>query len=318
MCFGKLSNYGDFIKHNSAGAAVRLFDQWIQEGMYLAQKHYHQDWQQTYQTSSAYQFLFYPQEAGQFLAGILWPSQDKSGRQFPFVVSAKLEKTDLDQGIILLAPLLFAPYFRQILTFLDGLSEDSDFRLIVPTIESIIKNISLDFQAVQGIFEDYLATTKQEEFWSSIFGHFNDPRKFLVLDNLAKCIFPLRTQTGSRSSLGLRFPLGSKVEERNANICFWIKICSWANGRRDIEPVYFWSDQASARQNFLYLFLQKPPPKFFLYLIRPDDEYEGLCLLEEEGLKDMAQTYERLPRNFRLALESKELALKNLYSELFA
>jgi len=318
MGFGKLSTHGDFFRYNATGTAVQAFDKWIQEGIYLAQRQFEQEWEAIYSGSSAYHFLFYPREADQFLVGILCPSRDRSGRKFPFVISAKIGKSFLDQKLVFLAPLVFGQFLGRTWTFLGTLSLDFDQKQIDGDIEDLGRHIRIDIQNSGAEFESFLAKTSQGEFWPRIFSHFDDPRKFLILKNLVECAYYLRARRGLSVSFGLRFPLSSKEEDWAINICFWIHVYSLIFGHLDIAPVYFWKTRDWAGPNFLYFFFQKPSPKFFSYLVNPDPAYEGIYRLEEGDGEDAVEAYQHLHRDCRSALESEDLTLKKLMDRISA
>ena len=74
--FGKLPGFGDFVRYNAGGGEVRIFEQWIQEGLYFSQKQYAQEWNSLYPDSPTHCFMFAPPEGALCLLGILKASRD--------------------------------------------------------------------------------------------------------------------------------------------------------------------------------------------------------------------------------------------------
>ena len=75
-CFGKIPTQGDFVRHHAEPFAYAGLDRWLQEGLATLAR--------TGVALSPSRFLFLAGDA--MLGGVLVPSRDRVGRQFPLAV----------------------------------------------------------------------------------------------------------------------------------------------------------------------------------------------------------------------------------------
>jgi len=315
LFFGKLPSFGDFIRYNASGAEVRAFEQWIQEGLYMASKYFDREWDSVYKNSPAYHFLFYPENTELFLTGIFHSSHDKSERKYPFVISRRTGKGLFDEKHNYLIPLVFTQFFNQSKQLIhDGL-EGVPLEEIIIRVDDLNENLQ-DFESCLNNFESYLKSTTLEIFWSSLFGDFEDPKKFLLMKNLLEILLPLLSQKSTSSSLGIRFPLSHHTYLADKEVCFWIRVSMQILGNAPIIPNIFWEITKNGKQHYLFLFLRKPSVNTFVQLMQPELENATICRLEEEGKEKIADADQNIPSKYRSALETKELTLGDFLCRL--
>lgn len=89
--FGKLPGYGDFIQRNVNPGLVDFWDNWLSQCIDVAKQHLHDTWKQTYFTSPIWRFTLPSELAGTSLvSGVMMPSVDSAGRDYPFTVFCEL------------------------------------------------------------------------------------------------------------------------------------------------------------------------------------------------------------------------------------
>lgn len=316
LYFGKLPQYGDFVRFNAGGVEVRSFDQWIQEGMYFSQRWLDQEWDAAYNNFSTYNFLFYPEEGDQFMIGILRSSRDSSQRKFPFIISLKLEKNHSNEKLISLSPVIFSHFFQQSYRLVHRAREGMEMSEMMSQTENLGEITPLDWDFNQQNFNNFLESTKCDRFWINLWGFFDDPRKFLLIKNLTEILLPLRQHNPAHLAFGLRFPLGANISVMPLIICFWIRLCHRLLGTDFLIMNYFWKRPDSYRDNFLYLFLQKPSSHVFLHLLQPSIQDEAIFRLEEEGQDNWGKAGEDYSSEIRFLLEKKELTLSSFLDGL--
>ena len=91
-CFGKLPSRGDFVKGPNQHALIGMLDRWISSAMELLSED--PRWKLAYDTASAVDFAFVGARSRVSVVGHLRPSQDASGRRFPFLTVATVERDD--------------------------------------------------------------------------------------------------------------------------------------------------------------------------------------------------------------------------------
>jgi len=312
LYFGKLPNFGDFVRYNAGGSEIYAFEKWIQEGLYFSQKMIGQDWNSTFRDSPPYRFVFYPEEAGRILVGVFIPSRDKSGRCYPFVLSFKLDRSPQTDDAVHLMPLQFAPYFTAAIESLARFPDESDIHRLVLHARELESHLTRSLSAAAGEFDGYVQGSGLDEFWHSVLGDPGDPRRFLILKNLADILLPLRSENPERLSLGLRFPLGSDTGATECILSFWIRAVWLLLGRPRLQPTFFWGGDARFGGSYLYLFLRVPAYRHFSSLILPESDDDSMCKLESEGIGKLDDAPRSLDVRIRSLLEDPDALLADL------
>ncbi len=283
-CFGKLPRFGDFVRFNSGGSEVRAFELWIQEGLYYAQKHYDREWNDVYQHSPEYQFLFNPDGTDRFLLGALRPSHDKSDRKYPFIVTLRIGK-DLAEGADVFAyfPVMLSQFLLQTVHVLGHVDQALTPQDLANEAKQLNDAVAVDMEDALGQFKGFLQDTSLAQFWEDVLGSADDPRRFRLIKNLTEILLPLRGHPTLPLTLGLRFPLGQNGVSVHRAVCFWILAASRMLGDPPLSPNAFWGSHRGGEERFLFLYLRPPASKNMIQLVRPGEENDTVCHLDEEG-----------------------------------
>ncbi|MBT0960207.1 type VI secretion system-associated protein TagF [Denitromonas iodatirespirans] len=91
-CFGKLPSRGDFVKGPNQHGLISMLDRWVSSAMELLSDD--PRWKQAYDAAPAVDFAFVGARSRVSVIGHLRPSQDASGRRFPFLTVATIERDD--------------------------------------------------------------------------------------------------------------------------------------------------------------------------------------------------------------------------------
>lgn len=92
-CFGKLPTRGDFVKGPGQHQLIAMLDGWLSDCMASLSEDPH--WKAAYDQGPGVDFLFVGPRSRVSVIGHLRPSQDVSGRRFPFLGAATIERDDL-------------------------------------------------------------------------------------------------------------------------------------------------------------------------------------------------------------------------------
>src|SRR5580700_3030409 len=87
--FGKTPRMGDFLRVGAGGPAGEALEQWVEQGLGLAEAKRGSAWPGIYAAGATYAFVFRPPRtsiAKEALVGVIKPSVDAVGRRFPLVV----------------------------------------------------------------------------------------------------------------------------------------------------------------------------------------------------------------------------------------
>ncbi|WP_102107677.1 type VI secretion system-associated protein TagF [Oceaniglobus roseus] len=89
--FGKIPATGDFIRYGLAQPFLLAWDRWLQEAMSQARGQLGGGWQDCYFAAPIWRFTLSSGQAGQTgMIGVMMPSLDRVGRQFPLTLAAPL------------------------------------------------------------------------------------------------------------------------------------------------------------------------------------------------------------------------------------
>lgn len=91
-CFGKIPSRGDFVKGGNNHQLIAVLDRWVSQAMNLLSED--PNWKAAYDGAPPLDFLFIGASSRLSVAGHLAPSKDLSGRRYPFLTAATIERDD--------------------------------------------------------------------------------------------------------------------------------------------------------------------------------------------------------------------------------
>ncbi len=87
--FGKVRSHGDFVARRLPASFTRAWDDWLQAAMQASREQLGSAWLSTYLNSPIWRFALAPGVCGPHVwTGVLMPSVDRVGRQFPLTIAA--------------------------------------------------------------------------------------------------------------------------------------------------------------------------------------------------------------------------------------
>src|SRR5574343_1287898 len=90
--FGKIPARGDFVKGAGQHQLISVLDRWVSQAMELLSED--PRWKAAYDSACAVDFAFVGARSRLSVVGHLRPSTDSSGRRFPFITAATVERDD--------------------------------------------------------------------------------------------------------------------------------------------------------------------------------------------------------------------------------
>ena len=87
--FGKVRSHGDFVARRLPASFTRVWDDWLQAALKASREQLGPAWLGTYLNSPIWRFALAPGVCGPHVwTGVLMPSVDRVGRQFPLTIAA--------------------------------------------------------------------------------------------------------------------------------------------------------------------------------------------------------------------------------------
>lgn len=91
-CFGKIPSRGDFVKGAGQHQLISVLDRWVSQTMERLSED--PGWKTAYDGACSVDFAFIGARSRLSVVGHLRPSTDSSGRRFPFIAAATVERDD--------------------------------------------------------------------------------------------------------------------------------------------------------------------------------------------------------------------------------
>lgn len=111
LYFGKLPSRGDFVRSGQHAALIESLDRW--QSQMLDRLSPDPRWKLIYDAAPAIQFAILGSARGVGLAGQWLPSQDASGRRFPFITAAAFDLAD-PGGFVRLGPVALSKLWTRL------------------------------------------------------------------------------------------------------------------------------------------------------------------------------------------------------------
>lgn len=307
--FGKVPAHGDFVRGGAGGGGVRALDAWVQEGLYTARQRLGAGIAAAYARAGAFGFLVDDGASGP-LVGVLHPSRDRVGRAYPLVIVAEVNGTVPSPDEV---PTHYADLFARA----GAVARAGAAGVYAPT-ELAARVAALGPPGARPpdgpSFDRFLHDTPVRAFWTYLWGHPDDTRKYLLFKNLLEIVPPLRGRLPERLPLVLRFPLGGAGPPRALAVRVWLEVVRQLLGGTAVQPSLFWS--LDGEDGFLLLTLRPPQPELFTFLFSADTGSDTLCVLERPGAEPAALAALAIPAHYGRLLEDDRLALADFVRQL--
>ena len=290
-CFGKLPLHGDFIRHQASPELLEL-DRWIQEGVGTARAR--ADWSSTWPATPPLRFVRHAPKA-RLLVGVMIPSRDSAGRDYPFVVASALDARELARQPEL-APLACEPMFAALEELLARSWDQGSYRDVQAALDRT--GGQLDLRAAERALAQALGETSLERLLEEELGAW-DERRFLLLGNAASLLGPR-----SRPRFTLQLPAG-KEPLRTA---VWMSLVTALRGGAErFPPLCTWSTSGPGAEAGLRLLLTDLAGEHFLPLVMRHLASDA-CDLAREGLESQSLMQKSRERFASLAVPGVRLS----------
>ncbi len=308
--FGKLPNFPDFVRYNSAGEELLAFDKWIQEGITGSKLKLKSAWEKIFKNSPLYSFLFNYQGSKKFLAGSLFPSEDKSSRYYPFITILKFNKSFIDFDRLFMMPVILKDFSEKMFSAYNFLAKCNNVKELDNFIESYELDIK-NFNAYENDYAEYLQNTKLNDFWERITGSPDESKKLNIINNLLFISPGLKQSSNAAFSFAIKILLPSEKTFSSFDIGYFINlILNLVKSPLQVSAL-FWSYPNSGSFNSLFIIFGRLSPQNLHELINPgyisDNSIDLKNRIDGEGLK-------YLSADLKALMENKSLSLSEFYA----
>ncbi len=278
--FGKLSNEGDFVRANASSPAALAFDEWVQEGMQYGRQRV-AGWSDRYPDAQPLNFVFPVVRGERCLLGVLWPSRDRSGRQYPLMVFAQVPSThepgDGWQGF----PQRFAAFFsgahRLAATAVQQGGRD--------TLKAGVDTLTPLLHAAVSSYRAFTRSTAVQA-WADTLGW--TAGAWPHLERLVLALAPEGNDATDLHAGGIRLPLSGNEQTMAQEVSFWADLCTRAAACTAACPFLFWPRAPDAHPSELFLYISRPPPAALSRMLLPTLPDEQALILHASSLSEPA------------------------------
>lgn len=266
-CFGKLPIYDEFIRHNVSERSVLELDEWIQQGIFHHSRGLQTRSDQTDLSSYTYHFVFTGSEDySSSVIGTMMNSQDKCGRQYPFVLFKVLANQNTE-SLSSTLPCAYNEFFDSALNLCSTDWNLQPINMLKKRVSSLYPG-SGQASRIQLIESEISAlhAVRRNEFWREMFGQSADEETSVFLEVMRDLLTTTLRKSPLRTTWGIEIPLPSN-DRTHIHVSFWIRVAETMLGSRGWRPHYIWGDINDNKQQSLYLFFRPITPIFFTHLL---------------------------------------------------
>lgn len=262
--YGKHPGAGDFIRLNASSPEVGLLDEWLSSGLDRSRRVLG-DFDSAYGGLFHAAFLLsFPGEAraGGALLGVMAPSRDEIGRQFPLVIFAHLSRDLASRGFATAPYEAFLGEASRLLQRRNTLTREELQR----AVERLTAPDAQSQQQADQALSTYLAETPWLAAFSTMFG-LSAPVQTTRAVGLMKQVSAGIRAGRPMPRYGLRCPLG---KDGTGNAGFWLSLLR-AGLNQPLQPSLIWSPAQ------LVIYPGVCSSKALPALLDPKWEDEGIC-----------------------------------------
>lgn len=257
--FGKLPKFADFVKFNAGGNEISVLDYWLQEGLALAKLKFKNEWKNYYENTFEINFIYPFTGTDNLMLGVICPSNDRSGRSFPFILFGNIKK-ELANSF---PPNSFALKFNGLYESFKSAFHNNFQKDDLTEMKSKLDNLSFS-SAIQNsnseTYNEYLSKNSIEYIFNLQMDNLNEPYKCSLNNLISKNLLYLE------NSAAVRLSFESDEQNDIMNLSFFTDLLLKIFSKYSLSPAIFWKKR---KDNYvmLYLFFQKPTPSNFIDLI---------------------------------------------------
>ena len=297
--FGKLPKFADFVKMNAIGSEISVLDQWLQEGLSLARLKFENDWRSYYQNANAINFFYPFTGTDKITVGTLFPSYDKSGRTFPFILFGNFKKEIVNK----LTPQIALLEFHELFKYFESIFRANYHNDNLNELKSLLNSfspISFDQISVENAYREYISD-------NSIGNIFNlEKEDTNPLENNSLNRLFNKKISYLENAPGIRFSFYNDNNNELMKLCFVTELLLKYYSSNVQTPALFWSG-SGGNNILLYIYFQKPTPGNFLDLIYSEGHFnQNLSVRTENIFKESAKI------NAETRLKDILTAIKNI------
>jgi len=271
--YGKLPISPEFLRLRAAGPEIRWLDEWLQRGVLYAKAKEGPQWTDLAAASSLWNFLLIPADHGRLVSGVVFASQDKAGRSFPFLSFLLVDRKPLAEQSWLI-PVVVAGYLEAIGTALQALRQGGEWRVFQKQVEDWSEPL-LPTESAAGMFDQYLRETTAATWFDGLRKNGNGQVTEWPGWWFAQVADQVSRLRRGKSGVALQLPLPSKSPQKGVDMALWLAAC--LEGRSTAQGPHAglfscWRQSAHPGESFALISPGPGSPSVVRMLVSPGAE----------------------------------------------
>ena len=284
---GKIPARADFVQHHASAVEIKQLDQWMHEGIAYLARRFPVDWKERLERFNQIRCYVAGEGATPALCGVIRPSQDKSGRHFPFMEFATSPYTPMTQSLPFVA-LQFADFYTKggRLKRRDG--SDLDIDSLVQQSDSLCRLVP-PFSESKLVHQrnKIWADKNNAEFWEYIMPGTSQIQRLNFARDVMQTLKMAANRGPERIAWGVRLPLAHGAAN-NALVSFWLNLFVCLLGQYKCRPHVFWNPENKGA-SALTMYFRSPNASSFAQLICPEVDEGGVVDVLRRPLENLPE-----------------------------
>jgi type VI secretion system protein ImpM len=236
LYFGKLPSRGDFVRSSAGSALIHSIDQWMSQTMALLAEDTR--WKIVYDDAAPVHFAILGSQSNAGLVGHMAPSQDASGRRFPFVMAASFEVPD-PAGFVPCCPLALSPMWQHLDAHVRSALMAEDFASVQEQLVAQPVQVEVRSDLLKQAYQGFAQTQTLESFENAV----SPPGAAISLRQTALALGlllqPVLSQGHNGMNKGLVLPLARDPAQLTPSLTLWVDLVTRFFKRTPAEIALF-------------------------------------------------------------------------------
>ncbi len=312
--FGKARHQAEFLRVHSGSPSLGLFDSWLTETVEWAAARSGPAWPQAFAQGAIHAFVFQPHSlpSNHVVCGVLGPSADSAGRQFPLVVAAPLNVAAQLLASPQLLPFVLEAFWANASQLL-GSVQATPLSELHSAAAALLAEADLSADDAESLYANWSAELPMAELRALLGPPFDTETASLALRLLAATAEPFRGTERPRTPLSFRLPLGQAA---GAALCFWLDLVRRSMRWRSTIPSFVWSHDGTSGSALLHL--GHPPRSTLSALFLPAGDHDEICDLTLPPPASLAESLPELGPGLTRALANEGCSVHDFLASVDA
>jgi type VI secretion system protein ImpM len=283
---GKIPARPDFVRHQAGSNDLKVMDQWVHEGIAYLARRFPSDWKERLNAFGRINAYLGSEGANPGFCGVIQPSNDKSGRQHPFIDF--VTSTNASLATLPYLSYRYADFLKAGSKLKDEAGADLDVdKLILQSNAQALGIPAYDEQQLAQQLAQSWSGKTSADFWESIMPGASVASRLSFARDVLQTLKMAANRGPERIAWGVRLPIPAGVAS-DAVVAFWLSLFLGVLGNFKWRPHVFWNPQHNGAKA-LTIYFRSPNASSFAQLICPEVDEGGVVDVLRRPLENLPE-----------------------------